>query len=547
MWRRSFAASFLLLASTTGHADPQLFEGDVVHHADRTRAHYDVQGEHVKVCVISTNLKYRDVAKELPSTIDVQISGVIKNNDTDGEGTAMLEIIHRLAPKADLGFASTADDAAGFVTAFNTLVAAHCKVIVDDVDYRTESPFQGGAIDKAIDAAVAKNVVVVSSASNLGNQKHMPQVWEGDFLDSSQTITLSGTTYAIHTFTSDKSVVANPLSAVRIANPNATQACGYATLYWNDPLGGSTNDYALVSFLSNGTAVGSSGRAQSGAGFDPRTTVGVFPGGKISILKKSGSESRFLHLQVDAGCGSIEYNTPGATFGHSASESVISVGATSVLSTTTSINNNTIVEAESADGPRRIFFSTDGTALTTPGGISGKTLNKPDVTGAASVSTDLPAPYVRFKGTSAAAPHIAAIAALLLSRKSDLTLPQIRLALYGSAVDIEDKGWDLTSGYGVPMADKAVALVDGMKCWGSLQNVLAWKNSRFEFTCDGWKYTGRRVAFEHLKGVPVGSVYPGKLFWLPPSGGLLQTTGIAAQTTKSPIVIVLPGVDMPPF
>jgi hypothetical protein len=36
------------------------------------------------------------------------------------------------------------------------------------------------------------------------------------------------------------------------------------------------------------------------------------------------------------------------------------------------------------------------------------------------------------------------------------TAAEVRLALVGSAIDIEKQGWDQTAGYGIPMADRAL-------------------------------------------------------------------------------------------
>ena len=52
-----------------------------------------------------------------------------------------------------------------------------------------------------------------------------------------------------------------------------------------------------------------------------------------------------------------------------------------------------------------------------------------------------------FYGTSAAAPHAGAIAALLKSANPALTLAQVRSLLTTTAIDIETSGYDNVSGY----------------------------------------------------------------------------------------------------
>ena len=62
-----------------------------------------------------------------------------------------------------------------------------------------------------------------------------------------------------------------------------------------------------------------------------------------------------------------------------------------------------------------------------------------------------------FFGTSAAAPHAAGIAALLLEARPGSTPQQINAALEGSAIDMNAAGFDFDSGYGLIQADSAIA------------------------------------------------------------------------------------------
>ncbi len=73
------------------------------------------------------------------------------------------------------------------------------------------------------------------------------------------------------------------------------------------------------------------------------------------------------------------------------------------------------VETFSSDGPRRIFYEADGTAITAGdfSSTGGRLLNKPDVAAADGVSTSTPG-FSRFFGTSAAQPHAAAIGGLMV-------------------------------------------------------------------------------------------------------------------------------------
>src|SRR5262249_23119248 len=115
------------------------------------------------------------------------------------------------------------------------------------------------------------------------------------------------------------------------------------------------------------------------------------------------------------------------------------------------------VEKFSSDGPRHIFYKPDGTPIT-PGNFSstgGSILQKPDITAADGVFTSMPG-FAPFLGTSAAAPHAGAIAALLWSHNPFLTAAQIRSLLTNTALTIGNAGFDRNSGAGIVMAYPAL-------------------------------------------------------------------------------------------
>ncbi|GIW21625.1 MAG: thermitase [Candidatus Sericytochromatia bacterium] len=63
-------------------------------------------------------------------------------------------------------------------------------------------------------------------------------------------------------------------------------------------------------------------------------------------------------------------------------------------------------------------------------------------------------PYAALSGTSMASPHVAGIAALLLSNEPNLTPQQVRLRILSTAKDVEAIGYDTASGYGIVDAYK---------------------------------------------------------------------------------------------
>ena len=92
------------------------------------------------------------------------------------EGRAMMQIVHDMAPKARLGFATANGGElnfanniralAGFPSAPNTVPGFEADVIVDDIIYLAEPFFQDGIVAQAVDEVAAEGVAYFSSAGN---------------------------------------------------------------------------------------------------------------------------------------------------------------------------------------------------------------------------------------------------------------------------------------------------------------------------------------------------------------------------------------------
>jgi hypothetical protein len=421
-------------------------EGDRTHLAFAARGTFGADGTGVKIGVLSngvTNLAASQASGDLGSV--TVLPGQAGSGD---EGTAMLEIVHDLAPGAQLYFATGFNGIANFARNIRDLRTAGCDIIVDDVFYFVETPFQdgqapgvisntnGGVVIQAVKDVVASGAMYFSSAGNSGNLDHnTSSVWEGDFVGSTDAPQL-------HTFSGVTS--------------NLLLTNGRVNLYWSDPLGGSANDYDLFALNNAGTAVVvASTNIQSGTQ-DPYEDVGNRAANqRIVIVKKTTAAGRFLHLNANRGRLSIA--TAGQTHGHA---TVNSIGAFGVAATPAgaafpnAFTSTNSVETFSSDGPRRIFFQSDGAPIT-PGDFSstgGQVLSKPDLTAADGVSVTgaggFPSPFF---GTSAATPHAAAIAALVKSADPAFTVAQIRSFLTSGAIDIEAPGVDRDSGAGIVM------------------------------------------------------------------------------------------------
>lgn len=82
------------------------------------------------------------------------------------EGRAMAQIVHDMAPAADLAFATANTGEIGFGNNIRALADAGSNVIVDDVIYFAEGMFQDTTVARAVDDVVAQGVSYFSSAGN---------------------------------------------------------------------------------------------------------------------------------------------------------------------------------------------------------------------------------------------------------------------------------------------------------------------------------------------------------------------------------------------
>jgi hypothetical protein len=521
---REFLASELGNAPSTGTVTSQ---ADTTHRAGLARTLANVDGAGLKIGVLSNGvntLASRQASGDLPATLTV-LPGQAGSGD---EGTAMLELVYDLAPGAQLFYATAFTSNTSFAQNIKDLRTAGCDIIIDDVSYFNESPFQNGQAPSVISPgnagiiAQAVNDVTVgsqagalyfSSAANSGNKNDgTAGAWEGDFADGGATPSPLPAGNNVHDFGGG-------------VTQNTLTVAGRIFLKWSDPLGASANDYDLYVLNSAGTTVvASSTNIQSGAQ-DPVEDAGNRNAGeKIVIVKKAGAANRFLHLNTNRGV--LAVSTPGVIYGHNGGVNTISVAATPAGPATFdgirfgpypgAYSATNVVEQFSSDGPRRIFFNADGTQIT-PGNVSstgGQLLQKPDITAADGISTTTPG-FIPFYGTSAAAPHAGALMALLKQASPTSTRTQLYNAMVNSAIDIEGPGVDRDSGAGIFMPLRAM-------------NALG-------ISAPAYLETGTVATSEHF-GNGNGRLEPGESgdMTVPLNNlGLSNATGITATLTTS--------------
>jgi hypothetical protein len=449
----------------------QTSQGDTAHAAAAARSSYGLVGTGVRIGVLSDgvdSLAARQASGDLPLSCPqagacVQ---VVPGQAGEGdEGTAMMEIIHDLAPGAQIYFATAFNGDASFATNILTLKNTYgCDIIVDDVTYFNEGAFQDGGIAQAVNAVKNAGGLYFSSAGNSGRKDAGTSgTWEGDYVDAGCPLTISGlptgpyNSVPTHSFSGATGCTAALFSEYL----NYGYSSGHAvTLKWSDPLGASGNDYDMFTYYG-GYVYDYSVNRQDGND-DPFERVDGYPGDYIWVTKYSGVARA---LRLDTNRARLVISTAGAVVGHNGADGTISVAATDgrIPGVPNPFVGGTTnpVETYSSDGPRRMFYNPNGTAIT-PGNVlfgtgGGIDLKKPDITAADCVTTTTPG-FIPFCGTSAAAPHAAAIAALLKSAANHPGGGQVLAAMAATALDVTPgAGWDRNSGVGIVMANAAAA------------------------------------------------------------------------------------------
>lgn len=447
-------------------------EGDKTHRALEARNTFGFNGTGVKIGVISDGvdtLAARQASGDLPPVVTV-LPGQAGGGD---EGTAILEIVHDLAPGAQLFFATADPTQAQFAQNIRDLRTAGCDIIVDDIIYLDESPLHDGQqaglnstlgiIAQAVNDVTASGALYFSSAGNEGQKDDLTSgTWEGDFSASAAADPAPLAGANLHNFGDGGNSILVEFGG---GNP--------PLLHWSDPLDTAADDYDIYDMDGGLTTIfDASTDVQDGAGGDDQPIEfiggGTFGGERLLIDLFAGAP-RFLSLRVFRGELDDNLATTGSTHGHSSTNDAFSVAATPAAASFDGITADgpfpgpftsaNVTESFSSDGPRQLFFKGDGT-LFGAGVLAGQGLirQKPDLTGADGVTTAAPG-FAPFYGTSAAAPHAAAIAALVKSANPALTPAQIRTALNTSAIDIEAAGVDRNTGVGIVMAFQALQAI----------------------------------------------------------------------------------------
>jgi subtilisin family serine protease len=373
-------------------------------------------GSGVKVAVLDSFKDYTlaQAQGDLPASVTTYGTLDVSSR----HGTAVAEVIYDMAPGALLTFASpgSATEMAAFIVA---LAQAGNKIISSSMGFYNAEPGDGtGVVADAVTTAYTTYGVLYVQAA--GNQALYH--WDGVFVDS------DGDGY--HEFASG---TGGPDEVNLLGTLPAGEAINLYLRWNNWPA--TNQDYDLYLLYWNGTlweTVECSCEFQNGSqppaeGIETVTTAPGEYG--VAIKRYSATGTQVLDM--------MGHNAP--SFEHNVSDRSLVDPATS--------RHAFSVAAVDVDSPHNLESYSSWGPTHGPGGTLTGGLDKPRIAAFANVDTWAYGAGA-FNGTSAATPHVAGAAALVLSANPTYTATQVASFLESRAVDQGTMGYDYKYGAG---------------------------------------------------------------------------------------------------
>ena len=445
---RAAFASELIVSASLDHSAGPITEAKVspggatgpqlLHALDESGL--SVNGSGITVGVLSDSFNNRGGAAAdeadgaLPPAADINVIEDLASGGTD-EGRAMMQIIHDIAPGANLAFYTAFNSEQDFANGILALAAAGCKVICDDVSYYDEPFFQNGIVARAIQTVEAEGVTYVTAAGNDGSAAYQAN-WTPFRFASYDGFQLA------HTENFDGSPVQTITVAAEVP----------LLIEWNEPYGSArTKMEALV--FQNGSLVGLADSKYEGEPHNPWLDINLYSGTYEIALERVSGPRPGLFKEIAAGDGipvSISGANVGTVYGHAMTPGVISAGAVSAADTPAYGVNPAMSESFSSSGAgTELLFHDNGTPFSSP-----LALSPVAVSGVDDIQTTVPGGLSDFYGTSAASASLAGVAALMLSANPDLSPAQVEQIMEQTASPMANPA---VSGAGLVQVDPAVA------------------------------------------------------------------------------------------
>jgi len=164
-------------------------QGDHSMRSDLARSQFGVDGTGVRVGVLSdsfdcapgpfasgqsfTRAGQDAVNGDLPLGVRVLADlHTAPDSECTDEGRAMMQIVHDVAPGASLSFNTALTSEEDFAEGIVALANDGAKVLVDDVEYFDEPMFEDGIVANAVDQVVAHGAAYFSAAGNEARQSY---------------------------------------------------------------------------------------------------------------------------------------------------------------------------------------------------------------------------------------------------------------------------------------------------------------------------------------------------------------------------------------
>lgn len=488
-------------APSTTNTQPQstycvpgiISEGDTQLRASAARNNFEVDGSGVTVGVLSDT--FDESGMHLISADDDIESGdlpgpgnpcnrttpvnVIAEGETAGsvdEGRAMLQIVHDLAPGAELAFATAYGGVFEFADNIRNLQqSANADVIVDDIVYHVEPFFQAGPVDVAIRNVVDDGAAYFTAVGNLhleDQQGNPVGSYEADAYRPMPCPTVTGDSGSTQPGQDCHDFDPGPGTDSRLHFKLGNSGQLKFVFQWAEPWFGVETDLDITIVDQDNNVLRESRNVNIGRSGTQFPYESLFYAKEpkdvyLIISRAAGSGTprlKYILLQSYA-LEEVEYSathdgdTFGPTvFGHLGAKSAVSVGAVPY-------NDSETPEDFSSHGDPTVYFGpvegrTPAAILTTP-----ETRQKPDLVASNNTQNTF---FVntgngyRFEGTSAAAPHAAAIAALMKEQAMEDAVslsPQTIASIMKEHADALENGSRQSSGAGLVNALQAVGVV----------------------------------------------------------------------------------------